>query len=59
MKQRKVANSIPGAIGAWVLIYKEAEKKQAPDVIKAIQPARNYQKAVRPHSLIINDNAAR
>jgi hypothetical protein len=38
---------------AWVLIYKEAEKKHALDTLKRIQPARDHKKAMKPHGLIV------
>jgi ferredoxin len=38
---------------AWVLIYKEAEKKKRLQPLKAIHPARNFKKSQKPHSLII------
>lgn len=44
---------------AWVLIYREAEKKRSLESIKKIQPARNHKKAARPHVLIVNQPAAK
>lgn len=38
---------------AWVLIYKELEKKNKVGAFKEIQGARNYQKATKPHKLIM------
>jgi len=38
---------------AWVLIYKESEKKNSLDKIRVIHKERDYQKALRPHKLII------
>jgi ferredoxin len=44
---------------AWVLIYKEAEKRQSLDALKKMQPPRNHKKAMRPHSLVINQPTAK
>jgi hypothetical protein len=38
---------------AWVLIYKEAEKKKDLDALKKIQPPRDHKKAMKPHKLIV------
>ena len=38
---------------AWVLIYKELEKKNSLDKIRVIHKERDYQKALRPHKLIM------
>ena len=38
---------------AWVLIYKELEKKNSLDKIRGIHKERDYQKALRPHKLIM------
>ncbi|MDD5128057.1 MAG: methylenetetrahydrofolate reductase C-terminal domain-containing protein [Candidatus Omnitrophica bacterium] len=38
---------------AWVLIYKELEKSNNLDKIRQIHKERDYQKALRPHKLII------
>lgn len=43
----------------WVLIYREAEKKQQAEALKKIQPPRDYKKTVRPHSLIVNQPAVK
>lgn len=37
---------------AWVLIYKELEKRNQLDKIKAILPAKDHKKSGRPHKLI-------
>lgn len=37
---------------AWVLIYKELEKKNKVAKMKEIQPAKDYKKALKPHSLV-------
>ena len=39
---------------AWVLIYKEAQKRQALDALKKIQAPRDHKKAMRPHALVVN-----
>ncbi len=39
---------------AWVLIYRELEKKNSLDKIRVIHKERDYQKALRPHKLIMN-----
>lgn len=39
---------------AWVLIYRESEKKNSLDKIRVIHKERDYQKALRPHKLIMN-----
>jgi hypothetical protein len=44
---------------AWVLIYKEAEKKQGLDALKKIQPPRDHKRAMKPHKLIINQAVAK
>jgi len=36
---------------AWVLIYKELEKKNKLDKIKEIQPPKDYKKTLKPHKL--------
>ncbi len=38
---------------AWVLIYKELEKKNKIDKIKEIQPAKDYKKTLKPHKLVM------
>jgi len=38
---------------AWVLIYKELEKKGKLNSLKEIQPAKDFKKATKPHKLII------
>ncbi len=38
---------------AWVLIYKELEKKKKLKDLKEIQPAKDFKKAARPHKLIM------
>jgi hypothetical protein len=39
---------------AWVLIYKEAQKKNALEGLKKIQAPRDHKKAAKPHKLIVN-----
>lgn len=39
---------------AWVLIYKEAQKKNSLDAVKKIQPPRDHKKAMKPHKLTVN-----
>ncbi|MFH0935855.1 MAG: methylenetetrahydrofolate reductase C-terminal domain-containing protein [Candidatus Omnitrophota bacterium] len=39
---------------AWVLIYKELEKKNKIGKIKEIQPAKDFKKTTRPHKLVMN-----
>ena len=39
---------------AWVLIYKELEKKGKLKDLKAIKQARDHKKSTRPHRLILN-----
>jgi ferredoxin len=39
---------------AWVLIYKEAQKKNALHAVKKIQPPRDHKKAMKPHKLVVN-----
>ncbi|TAM43550.1 5,10-methylenetetrahydrofolate reductase [bacterium] len=39
---------------AWVLIYRELEKKNKLDKIKDIHKERDYKKSSRPHKLIMN-----
>jgi len=39
---------------AWVLIYKELEKKNKLEKIKEIQGAKDFKKSGKPHQLIIN-----
>jgi len=38
---------------AWVLIYKELEKKKKLNTLKEIQPAKDFQKATKPRKLIV------
>lgn len=38
---------------AWVLIYKELEKKNNLQGLKKIQPAKDFKKALKPHKLIL------
>lgn len=38
---------------AWVLIYKELEKRKKIDKMKEIQPAKDYKKILKPHKLIM------
>lgn len=38
---------------AWVLIYKELEKKKKLEPLKEIQPAKDFQKANKPRRLIV------
>ncbi|MFH0762332.1 MAG: methylenetetrahydrofolate reductase C-terminal domain-containing protein [Candidatus Omnitrophota bacterium] len=39
---------------AWVLIYKELDKRKKLSNLKQIQPAKDFKKALRPHKLIMN-----
>jgi ferredoxin len=39
---------------AWVLIYKELEKKKKVGVFKQIKGARDFKKALKPHKLVMN-----
>lgn len=39
---------------AWVLIYKELEKKGQLDKMKAISQAKDYGKAGKPHKVLVN-----
>lgn len=39
---------------AWVLIYKELEKKGKLKNLKEIQPAKDFKKSTRPHKLIMS-----
>jgi len=39
---------------AWVLIYRELEKKNKLDKIKIIHKERDYKKSSKPHNLIMN-----
>jgi len=39
---------------AWVLIYKELEKKKALPSMREIQKPRDFKKATKPHKIIIN-----
>ena len=41
---------------AWVLIYRELEKKNALDTMRASRPARDHAKAARPHTKIFAAN---
>lgn len=38
---------------AWVLIYKELEKRKKLDTLKKAQPAKDFKKATKPHKLIL------
>ena len=38
---------------AWVLIYKELEKKKKLGTLKEIQPAKDFKKSTKPHKLIM------
>lgn len=38
---------------AWVLIYKELEKKKKLATLKEIQPAKDFKKLTKPHKLIM------
>lgn len=38
---------------AWVLIYKELEKKEKIETLKEAQPPKDFKKTTRPHKLII------
>ena len=38
---------------AWVLIYKELEKRKKLDALKKIQKPKDFKKATKPHKLII------
>ncbi|MCU0650640.1 MAG: methylenetetrahydrofolate reductase C-terminal domain-containing protein [Candidatus Omnitrophica bacterium] len=39
---------------AWVLIYKEAGRKNSLDSLKKIQSPRDHKRSVKPHKLIVN-----
>jgi hypothetical protein len=39
---------------AWVLIYKELEKKNKLERFKEIRPAKDFKKSTKPHKLIIS-----
>jgi len=43
---------------AWVLIYKELEKKGKLDKFRQLQPAKDYSKTVKPHKLILEGKHA-
>lgn len=38
---------------AWVLIYKELEKRKKLTVLKEIQPAKDFKKSGKPHKLVM------
>jgi len=38
---------------AWVLIYKELEKRKKLDQIKKVQPPKDFKKVTKPHKLIM------
>lgn len=38
---------------AWVLIYKELEKRKKIDNLKKVQPAKDFKKTTKPHKLIM------
>lgn len=38
---------------AWVLIYKESEKRKKLGQLKKIQPAKDFKKSAKPHKLIL------
>jgi ferredoxin len=38
---------------AWVLIYKELEKKKKLNNLKEIQPAKDFKKTTKPHKLVM------
>lgn len=38
---------------AWVLIYKELEKRKKLDILKKIQGAKDFKKTTKPHKLIM------
>ena len=38
---------------AWVLIYKELEKKKKLHTLKKVQQPKDFKKAVKPHKLIV------
>jgi len=38
---------------AWVLIYKELEKRKKLDQMKKVQPAKDYKKTTKPHKLMM------
>lgn len=38
---------------AWVLIYKELEKRKKLDTLKKVQPAKDFKKLTKPHKLIM------
>ena len=39
---------------AWVLIYQQAQKCNALDTLKKIQPPRDHKRSMKPHKLIVN-----
>ena len=43
---------------AWVLIYKELEKRKKLDELKKVQAPKDFQKNCKPRKLIITDNQA-
>jgi len=38
---------------AWVLIYKELEKRKKLDTLKKAQAPKDFKKATKPHKLIL------
>jgi hypothetical protein len=38
---------------AWVLIYKELEKRKKLDTLKKIQAPKDFKKTIKPHKLIL------
>lgn len=38
---------------AWVLIYKELEKRKKLDTLKEVQPPKDFKKTTKPHKLIM------
>jgi len=38
---------------AWVLIYRELEKKKKLENLKAVQPAKDFRRSAKPHRLIL------
>jgi hypothetical protein len=39
---------------AWVLIYKELEKKKKLERMKAVLPAKDFKKTTKPHKIVLN-----
>jgi hypothetical protein len=41
---------------AWVLIYKELEKRKKLGELKKVQKAKDYKKTTKPHKLIMSND---